>query len=100
MDHPGVPDREAFWTAVDFLDGRLAERSTVEWALGLTRERRAERFAITFLLHRQGVVGLGEPWVTVWGLIEESWAPRHPSPACHRITRLDGASPVETGAAP
>ena len=86
----GVPDREAFWTAVDFLDGRLAERSTVEWALGLTRERRAERFAITFLLHRQGVVGLGEPWVTVWGLIEESWtveAPESGVSSDHEIGR-------------
>lgn len=67
------PDRVAFWTVVAFLDGRLSEASTVEWALTLGLERRAERLAIAHLLHGKGVAGLGDPWATVWGLIEESW---------------------------
>ena len=68
-----VSDREVFWTTVDFLDGKLCDVATVDWALELALERRAERLAISHLLHREGVAGLGEPWVTVWGLIEEKW---------------------------
>ena len=74
----GVPDKAVFWTTVEFVDGRLADPSTVEWALGLGLERRPERLAITHLLHRGGESGLGEPWATVWGLIEESWMPDLP----------------------
>ena len=86
----GVSDRETFWAAVDFLKGRLTDGSTVEWALGLGLERRSERLAIAHLLHRDGVVALGEPWVTVWGLIEESWSAETPESAMssdHEIGR-------------
>ena len=63
----GLSDRAAFWTAVEFLDGRLADASTVEWVLRLDLDRRAERLAIAHLLHGKGVTSLGEPWATVWG---------------------------------
>ena len=67
------PDLAAFWTAVEFLDGRLADATTVQWAVNLGPGRRAERLAIAHVLHRSGVSGLGDPWCTVWGLIEESF---------------------------
>ena len=67
------PDLAAFWTAVEFLEGRLSDATTVQWAVNLGPGRRAERLAIAHVLHRSGVSGLGDPWRTVWGLIEESF---------------------------
>ena len=67
------PDLAAFWTAVVFLEGRLSDASTVQWAVNLGPGRRAEQLAIAHVLHRNGVSGLGDPWRTVWGLIEESF---------------------------
>ena len=72
--HPlNSEERAAFWTAVRFLTTRLSDASTVEWALKLGPDRRAERSAISYLLHRIERQSLREPWTTVWGLIEESW---------------------------
>ena len=67
------PDLAAFCTAVAFLEGRLSDASTVQWAVNLGPELRAERLAIAHVSHRSAVNGLGDPWRTVWGLIEESF---------------------------
>ena len=66
-------ERERFGVAQTFLASRLTDASEIEWALDLGPDRRAERLAITSLLHRLGGASLGEPWATVWGTIEKSW---------------------------
>ena len=69
-------DRAVFRATVAFLDKRLAEPATINWALRLKPNQRIERTAIEELL-----IGLGgrvpeEPWATAWRLIEESWSAR------------------------
>ena len=70
-----LPEREraVYWSTYSYLDGRLADTATVQWALQLSVERRAERFAIASVLHKTPNTSLSEPWATVWELIEESW---------------------------
>lgn len=76
MSPPGVfhnaQDRDTFWTIISFLDDRLAEQETIDWALKLKPEQRIERLAIKFLAERKANE-LPEPWSTAWRLIEESW---------------------------
>jgi hypothetical protein len=67
-------DRETFRATIAFLDKRLAEQGTIDWALKLKSEDRIERIAIEDILNRLGASDLTEPWVTAWRLIEESWA--------------------------
>lgn len=65
--------RDTFRTTRAFLEKRLAEQGTIDWALRLKTSQHIERTAVTDLLN--GPVGhaLGEPWATAWRLIEESW---------------------------
>ncbi len=63
----------AFRTTVAFLNGRLADQATIDWALGLTPARKIERIAIKHLLDSPGQKA-DEPWATAWRLIEESWS--------------------------
>ena len=67
-------DRSRFSAAVAFLDDRLAEFDTIEWALGLKPDRQVERVAVEHVLNKSGENGLGEPWAGAWHLIIESWA--------------------------
>jgi hypothetical protein len=67
-------DRSIFRSAVAFLNNRLAEVGTVEWAAQLGPDRRIERAAIENLLGSQGGSIAKEPWATAWRLIEESWS--------------------------
>jgi hypothetical protein len=82
-------DRSVFRSALAFLDNRLAERSTVEWATQLGPERRVERAAIEHLLSSQAASIAKEPWATAWRLIEESWSEkpieRGPSTSIYNI---------------
>jgi hypothetical protein len=85
----GEQDRSIFRSALAFLNNRLAERSTVEWAVQLGPERRVERAAIEHLLSSQGGSIAKEPWATAWRLIEESWSEkpveRGPSTSIYNI---------------
>lgn len=65
-------DRAKLQVLFAFLDGRLEERATINWALRLKGNQHVERWAIKDLLSspRQQ---LKEPWAKVWHLIEESW---------------------------
>lgn len=74
--HP--QDSDTLRTAIAFLDKRLEEQKTVDWALKLEQERRVERIAIEYLLTDLGASHLSEPWATAWRLIEESWSTRPP----------------------
>ncbi|MGD7428430.1 hypothetical protein, partial [Ralstonia pseudosolanacearum] len=67
-------DRETFRTAVAFLNNRLSEQGTIDWALKLNPKQRIERIAIGHLLTDPSAHHLSEPWATAWRLIEESWS--------------------------
>ena len=67
-------DRDTFRVTTAFLHNRLAEQSTINWALRLTPGQRVERIAIEDLLNNPGASDLQEPWSTAWRLIEESWS--------------------------
>lgn len=60
---------------VAFLEGRLEEKETIEWALGLGLGEIdiVKQGAILHLLDRPGGVDLHEPWLSAWWLIKESW---------------------------
>ncbi|MDE0508893.1 MAG: hypothetical protein OXI17_09690 [Gammaproteobacteria bacterium] len=66
-------DRDTFWTLISFLDDRLAEQGTIDWALKLKPEQRIERLAIIELLTGPTASELAEPWQSAWHLIKESW---------------------------
>ena len=58
---------------VAFLEDRLEERETIEWALQLGPDDDHKRRAILRLLNVPWGNNLREPWCTAWRLIEESW---------------------------
>jgi len=66
-------DQVAFRTAIAFLDGRLEERETIDWALDLNTNETAKRLALLDLITNAYRTPLKEPWKTAWHLIEESW---------------------------
>lgn len=66
-------ERETFRTLIAFLDKRLAEQATIDWALKLRPGQRIERLAIAELLTGSRMLSLAEPWASAWRLIEESW---------------------------
>lgn len=70
-------DRETFRAVIAFLNKRLAEQGTIDWALKLKPEQRVERIAVEDLLTGPVAHDLAEPWASAWRLIEESWAAPH-----------------------
>ena len=73
-DYLDPQDRDTFRAMIAFLDKRLAEQGTLDWALRLKPSQRIERVAIESLLNGPGARDLQEPWATAWYLIEESWS--------------------------
>lgn len=69
-------DRAAFRATVAFLNKRLSEPDTIDWALKLNPTQRIERIAVSALLNSPGARVLDDPWATAWRLIEESWCSR------------------------
>ena len=65
-------EREVATLARAFLNGRLEERDTIEWALALSPGSPEAR-AVLQVLHYSENSKLKEPWHTAWRLIEESW---------------------------
>lgn len=72
--HMDPKDRETFRTVIAFLNKRLAEQGTIDWALKLKPGQRIERLAVEDLLTDPGARDLVEPWASAWRLIEESWS--------------------------
>lgn len=66
--------RETFRTVIAFLNKRLAEQGTIDWALKLKPGQRVERIAVEELLTGLGGRDLAEPWASAWRLIEECWS--------------------------
>nr|VFK35103.1 MAG: SIR2-like domain-containing protein [Candidatus Kentron sp. MB]VFK77087.1 MAG: SIR2-like domain-containing protein [Candidatus Kentron sp. MB] len=59
-----------------FLEGRFAERATIDWALGLKSTDTIQREALLNLLDRWALKNEeepGEPWRSAWRFIEEIW---------------------------
>lgn len=67
-------DRAASRTIIAFLNGRLAERETVDWALRLKPNDTVKRLALLDVINSHDGHKIGEPWRTAWRLIEESWS--------------------------
>ena len=66
-------DQAAMRSTVAFLEGRLEEKETIEWALGLGPDDIVKRWAILDLLNTPEGISLREPWRSAWRLIEEFW---------------------------
>jgi len=66
-------DQTTVRSTVAFLEGRLEEKETVEWALGLGPGDVVKRWAILHLLNTPVGRDLREPWRSAWRMIEESW---------------------------
>ncbi len=66
-------DRAAFRSTIAFLNGRLEERSTVDWALGLKPNDTIKRLALLDLIDSSEGRKINEPWRSAWRLVEESW---------------------------
>ena len=68
-------DQATVRSIVAFLEGRLEEKETIEWALdiGSGDIDIVKRRAILHLLDWPGGVNLREPWLSAWWLIRESW---------------------------
>jgi hypothetical protein len=66
-------ERAAVTSAVAFLQDRLEQRATIEWALRLDTSNAVKRIAVQHLLDGPRSWQLREPWQSAWRLIEESW---------------------------
>ena len=68
-------DQATMRSIVAFLEGRLEEKETIEWALGLGSSDVdiVKKQAILHLLDKPRGVHPCEPWLSAWWLIKESW---------------------------
>jgi len=66
-------EQDAFWSAVEFLKGRLSKPKTVEWGLVKATHSKILRIAVIHSLNGDEGQKLFEPWKTSWRLIEEFW---------------------------
>lgn len=77
MNTPQPRSAETHQTTVDlmgaFLENRLEEKETIEWALDLGSNAEQKRRAILRLLNPPWEFSLREPWHSAWRLIEQSW---------------------------
>lgn len=69
-------DRTAYRVISAFLNGRLEERETINWALRIHPNEDYKRLAVLDLLDSLDGVKISDPWKTAWRLIEENW--EHP----------------------
>lgn len=69
-------ERARFETAVSFLEGRLCEYETVQWALDVAISDRVEMAAIDHLINLPANLSMPDPWRAAWRFIEESWRDR------------------------
>jgi hypothetical protein len=56
----------------NFLNGRLEESATIDWALHLNPNETVKRLALLELIDRADGRTFHEPWRTAWQLIQES----------------------------
>lgn len=86
------PERAAYRAVIAFLDGRLEDRATIDWALGLRENARVKRLALLDLIDHAATRPIAEPWRSAWRLIEESWSSQevegHTSTAAYVARRI------------
>lgn len=66
-------DRAIFRAIIAFLNNRLEEKSTIDWALKLRPTDNIKRLAIRHQINNPNALKVKEPWRSAWRLIEESW---------------------------
>ncbi|MFA6241640.1 MAG: hypothetical protein WC655_11970 [Candidatus Hydrogenedentales bacterium] len=66
-------DNAAFRAVTAFLNGRLEERETIDWALRLGPNDKITRIALLRLINDTGEQSIAEPWLSAWRLIGDSW---------------------------
>src|SRR6266850_3148109 len=66
-------DRATYRAVSAFLNGRLRERATIDWALRLKPKNAVQQFAILDLIERTDPKEVGEPWLSAWSLVRENW---------------------------
>jgi hypothetical protein len=69
----GSSDLVAYRATTVFLNGRLDQRETIDWALRLMASDVVKRAAILDLIDSPAGNALTEPWLSAWRLIQESW---------------------------
>jgi hypothetical protein len=79
-------DRAAFRATMAFLNGRLEERATFNWALHLKPNDTIKRLAVVDLIDSSYGGKIREPWRSAWRLIEESW--NNPAAEEHASTNI------------
>ena len=65
-------EHAAYRAVIAFLEGRLRERATIDWALQLKTRQTVQRLAILDLIEQTNPKDLGEPWLSAWSLIQEA----------------------------
>ena len=80
-------DVTKFWTTVKFLQGRICEKQTIEWALRLGPSDGPERAALMYLV--RGSKTVPRAWAGAWALIEESWSSPEANANADTITSFD-----------
>ena len=88
-------DQATMRSTVAFLEGRLEEKETVEWALGIGPGDIVKRWAILHLLNTPVGRDLREPWRSAWRLIEEFWDT--PIPDFYRLDVYDVQDRLRSG---
>ena len=64
----------AFDAVCAFLDGRMEEHQTLDWAIRLEPQETLKRAAVIAVLDGAKGRSMAEPWKAAWHLLEESWA--------------------------
>lgn len=96
--HLAIEEVEPFNLAVSFLEGRLSERTTVEWALRQGPKERTQRLAVLFVLDHPRSRELKEPWLSTWRYIEEAWGNENADEDLSHL-EYDIASRIKSGEA-
>lgn len=98
--HFTAQDWDAVRVLVRFLQGRMQERETLEWALEATPRDLVKRAAILELLSTLDGRSLSEPWRTAWRLVEERWDEQSQESDAQAVFRVRArvASGERTGA--
>ncbi len=66
-------ERATFRVTYAFLNGRLENTATIDWALRLNSNGTIKQMALLDLINSPTGRKIGEPWLSAWRLIEESW---------------------------
>jgi len=72
--HHAAINRAALRAVTSFLEGRLGEKATVDWALQLRPDDELKRFGLLEVMNSPEGLQLKEPWRSAWRLIEEDWS--------------------------